>query len=76
MLSCGSAAIDGGATGLSSAVWLGEPVKQKLLQVAPVAQASVERPAAYWIPGAWTEVIERLGLHGIRMQRARLILDQ
>jgi hypothetical protein len=34
----------------------------------PAAQA--ERPVAYWIPAQWPEVIERLELHGIRMERS------
>src|SRR5581483_5232921 len=29
----------------------------------------VSRPAAYWIPGQWREVIERLRMHGIQMDR-------
>jgi hypothetical protein len=29
----------------------------------------VDRPRAYWIPPAWAEVIERLELHGIRLER-------
>jgi len=33
----------------------------------PAAQA--QRPAAYWIPAHWSEVIERLWLHGIHMER-------
>jgi hypothetical protein len=31
--------------------------------------ATVSRPRAYWIPPAWTEVIERLELHGIQVER-------
>lgn len=50
--------------------WLGEPVSSR----APVSKAtevatSVRRPAAYWIPAAWTEVISMLDLHGIRYER-------
>jgi hypothetical protein len=29
----------------------------------------VSRPVAYWIPPAWSEVIERLGAHGVEMER-------
>lgn len=36
-------------------------------QTVPVL--SVRRPRAYWVPPAWTEVIERLRLHGIRFER-------
>lgn len=50
--------------------WLGKPVSSR----APVSKAtevatSVRRPAAYWIPAAWTEVISMLDLHGIRYER-------
>jgi hypothetical protein len=31
--------------------------------------ATVKAPVAYWIPAAWPEVIERLALHGIAMER-------
>jgi murein tripeptide amidase MpaA len=37
--------------------------------VASDTTASATRPAAYWVPAAWPEVIERLGAHGIRMER-------
>ena len=30
---------------------------------------SVTRPKAYWIPSAWSDVIERLQLHGIQFER-------
>jgi murein tripeptide amidase MpaA len=29
----------------------------------------VSRPVAYWVPAAWTEVIERLAAHGVEMER-------
>lgn len=31
----------------------------------------VQRPRAYWIPGSWRDVIERLELHGIRVEEVR-----
>ncbi|MDQ2824955.1 MAG: M14 family metallopeptidase [Verrucomicrobiota bacterium] len=31
--------------------------------------ASVTRPKAYWIPPAWNEVVQRLQLHGIQLER-------
>lgn len=34
-----------------------------------VPDISVTRPSAYYIPPQWTEVIERLHIHGIRMTR-------
>lgn len=34
-----------------------------------VPETTVRRTPAYWIPAAWTEVIDRLALHGVRMER-------
>ncbi len=34
-----------------------------------IAQHVTQRPRAYWIPPAWTEVVERLEMHGVQMQR-------
>jgi Zinc carboxypeptidase len=49
--------------------WLGKP---KLYHFPFVKTsrvlAQVDRPAAYLIPPAWSEVIERLKLHGIKVQ--------
>jgi len=51
-------------------VWTGRPVTQRLLrQHGDAAAVTVSRPRAYWIPPAWTEVIERLTLHGVRVER-------
>jgi murein tripeptide amidase MpaA len=51
-------------------VWTGEPQTLRLPRIVlDQVEASVRRPAAYWVPAAWGEVIERLGLHGIRMER-------
>ncbi|MDR8525985.1 M14 family metallopeptidase [Shewanella fidelis] len=49
--------------------WNGEPVLYKNLPVIGGTQAdiSVSRPAAYYIPAQWQQVIERLSVHGIRM---------
>jgi hypothetical protein len=59
-------AISGG----EKTVWLGEPVTWKVPVVRPTGvDASVSRPKAYWIPPQWTEVIDRLARHGIRMER-------
>lgn len=49
--------------------WNGEP---KLYPNLPViggtkADIKVNRPTAYYVPSQWTEVIERLSIHGIRM---------
>ncbi|WP_108945152.1 M14 family metallopeptidase [Shewanella halifaxensis] len=49
--------------------WNGEPVLYKNLPVigGTKADISVSRPAAYYIPAQWQQVIERLSVHGIRM---------
>jgi hypothetical protein len=50
--------------------YTGKPALLRVPVVAPTeVSASVSRPRAYWIPPAWQEVIERLQLHGIRMER-------
>jgi murein tripeptide amidase MpaA len=50
--------------------WTGKPadVTVPLLRQT-MAKTIVRRPAAYWVPAAATEVIERLALHGVRMER-------
>ena len=56
-------------SGGKKVVWLGEEVTKTLPRVAPTEPAlEVERPVAYWVPGAWGEVIERLALHAIEME--------
>ncbi|MGD2113580.1 MAG: M14 family metallopeptidase [Acidobacteriota bacterium] len=51
-------------------VWTGEPFTAEVPQVVTdVPAATAERPAAYWIPPAWRDVIERLEVHGIRTER-------
>lgn len=50
--------------------WLGVPTIQRVEHRIPTeVSESVERPAAYWIPPAWPELIERLVVHGIRFER-------
>lgn len=50
--------------------WTGKPVTMTLpLQLVDAVKASARRPAAYWVPAAAADVIERLEIHGIRMER-------
>ncbi|TDI11816.1 MAG: carboxypeptidase [Acidobacteria bacterium] len=50
--------------------YTGKPVTLHIpLLRATEPAVQVERPVAYWIPAQWPEVIERLELHGIRMER-------
>ncbi|HYH07389.1 MAG TPA: M14 family metallopeptidase [Thermoanaerobaculia bacterium] len=50
--------------------WLGRPVTQQApVQLANEVATSVTRPAAYWVPPSWREVIELVELHGIQYER-------
>ena len=50
--------------------WLGKPVTMRApLRKATEVTASVTRPAAYWVPAQWRDVIELLDVHGIRYER-------
>lgn len=49
--------------------WLGRPVVMDIPgQPAVVPQAKVTWPKAYWIPPQWSDVIDRLRVHGIPME--------
>jgi hypothetical protein len=49
--------------------WLGKPATMRIpLYRTDKLAASVKRPKAYWIPAAWSDVIERLKIHGIEME--------
>lgn len=57
------------AMGDNYVVWTGEPQDLEVPIFEPIAvSASVTRPAAYWIPPAWAEVIGRLEAHGIELE--------
>ena len=50
--------------------WLGRPVTQQIpVYEETVALASAKRPRAYWIPAQWSEIAEKLKLHGIAVER-------
>lgn len=50
--------------------WTGKPVETTVpSHRLDAAKATARRPTAYWVPAAATDVIERLSLHGIRMER-------
>jgi murein tripeptide amidase MpaA len=50
--------------------WLGKPVTTRApLRTATQVTASITRPAAYWVPPQWRDVIELLDVHGIRYER-------
>jgi murein tripeptide amidase MpaA len=49
--------------------WLGNPVMLEIPgQPAVVPRERVLKPAAYWVPRQWNEVIDRLHAHGIPME--------
>jgi Zinc carboxypeptidase len=57
-------------SGTTRVEYLGKPVTLRV----PVFRAtqvslSASRPKAYWIPAQWHDVIERLRMHGIEMER-------
>jgi hypothetical protein len=49
--------------------WLGRPVTIRVPYSVGSVATSVDRPAAYWVPASWRQVIEKLDLHGIRYER-------
>ncbi len=50
--------------------WTGKPVATKIPLIRMnEPELTVRRPAAYWIPAPWHEVIERLAMHGIQMEK-------
>lgn len=56
-------------TGANEVRWLGDPVlvQDTPLQTGAVG-ARVDRPVAYWIPSTCPDVIERLQVHGVKME--------
>ncbi|MEL7059322.1 MAG: M14 family metallopeptidase [Acidobacteriota bacterium] len=56
--------------------WLGEPESVTLPRFEPTLEAvGFDLPSAYWVPAPWTEVIERLALHGIEFERLETARD-
>jgi hypothetical protein len=48
----------------------GKPVSAQVpYQQQNRVSSGIARPKAYWVPAAWPEVIERLQLHGIALER-------
>jgi hypothetical protein len=49
--------------------WTGKPITARVpVSTASVPDATIALPKAYWVPAAWPDVIERLRIHGIRME--------
>ncbi len=49
--------------------WTGRPYTREVPFWPAEVASSARRPKAYWIPPAWTDVIEQLDVHGIRYER-------
>ncbi len=57
-------------SGTQKTEWLGHPITMRMPYYRQTQVASsVPRAVAYWIPAQWREVIERLRLHGVQMER-------
>jgi hypothetical protein len=56
-------------TGTTVVQWTGRPVSVEVPAVDFKPVVLVPRAAAYWIPAAWNDVIERVALHGINVER-------
>jgi len=57
-------------SGATKIEYLGKPttIRMPVYQQNEVTE-SVSRPKAYWVPAAWHDVIDRLRMHGIQMER-------
>ena len=50
--------------------WTGKPVTQKIPFVKYNKPGeTIKRPTAYWVPATYKNVIDRLALHGIKMEK-------
>jgi hypothetical protein len=50
--------------------WLGRPARATApFTIEREVETSITRPAAYWVPPSWPDVIARLDLHGIDYER-------
>jgi hypothetical protein len=57
-------------TGKEYVTWTGKTVTSKIAFIRNTAPDKIaKRPKAYWIPSTYTDVIERLRLHGIVMEK-------
>ena len=66
----GSQRYQGEVSGAEVVRWTGEPVSETIPEVL-IAKPTVlvELPSAYIIPPAWSDVAERVALHGIEMEK-------
>ncbi len=57
------------ASGQAEVRWLGKPVTQMMPVFGQTADKRITLPKAWWVPATEPQVIERLALHGVRMER-------
>jgi hypothetical protein len=60
---------DSPVSGAKRVVYTGRPLSVEVPLLPFRATATATRPTAYWVPAAWTDVIERLAAHGVRLER-------
>jgi murein tripeptide amidase MpaA len=56
------------ASGRLEQRWLGRPITFRMPIIGQQPTETVQLPKAWWVPAAQTEVIDRLGLHGITFE--------
>jgi hypothetical protein len=56
-------------------IFTGRPARFDVPLAHFEAKATAARPRAYWVPAAWGDIIERLALHGIRLERLETARD-
>lgn len=60
----------GDVSGTEVVRWTGKPLNQSVPQVIiDTPTVMVERPSAYIIPAVWSDVSERIAMHGITVER-------
>ena len=59
------------ASGRVEQRWLGRPITYRMPIIGQTATEQVTLSKAWWIPAGYTDVVERLRLHGIRYEAMR-----
>ena len=50
--------------------WTGKPVTMRIpVRTTTEVATTATRPRAYWVPAEWSNIIDKLALHGIRLER-------
>jgi hypothetical protein len=57
-------------TGRPYVIWTGKSENQRIPYIKMnEAKVEVSVPSAYWVPAQWTDLIQKLEMHGIEMER-------